>query len=58
MKQLGPYRKIVITAAVVQTIIVVVAGYLLFKSSFSQKPDAVMATKPVIEQPKSPQQAQ
>ena len=32
MKHLGPYKKFIIAAAVIQSIIVVGAGYILFKS--------------------------
>lgn len=32
MKQLGPYKKYIIIAAVIQSILVIIFGYSLFKS--------------------------
>ena len=33
MKNLGPYRKYIVAAAIIQAIIVVIGGYILFKES-------------------------
>lgn len=52
MKHLGPYRKYMIAAAVIQSIIVVVAGYLLFKSKAMKSPlEHDVQDKPAVEQP-------
>ncbi len=37
MKQLGPYKKYIIAAAIIQSIIVVLIGYVLFKSRSEEK---------------------
>ncbi len=50
MKQLGPHKKYVIAAAVIQSIIVVIAGYLLFKSKFNHDPADSVQKKPHVEQ--------
>ena len=50
MKQLGPYRKYVTIAAIVQSVIVIVAGYLLFKSQAHRDPADAVTKKPHIEQ--------
>lgn len=52
MKHLGPYRKYMIAGAIIQSIIVVVAGYLLFKSRAAKNPlEHDVQEKPVVEQP-------
>lgn len=38
MKQLGPYKKYIIAAAVIQSIIVVIVGFVLFKSMAEKDP--------------------
>lgn len=50
MNKLGPYKKYVVIAAVIQSIIVVVAGYILFKSRAAKElPENKMQDKPVVE---------
>ncbi len=52
MKQLGPYKKYIFAAAVIQVIIVIIGGYLLFKYSAmknSMKHEA--QEKPRLEEP-------
>jgi hypothetical protein len=52
MKQLGPYKKYIIAAAVIQSIIVVIVGYVLFKSMVEKDPMEHKAQeKPGIEEP-------
>jgi len=52
MKQLGPYKKYIIIAAVIQSIIVVIAGYILFKSMADRASDHhTDQEKQVIEAP-------
>lgn len=51
MKQLGPYRKFVIAAAIVQSIIVIVAGFLLFKDKLSNMHRDTTPASPQVEQP-------
>lgn len=50
MKQLGRHKKYVIIAAVVQSVIVIIAGYLLFKSKLNHEPSDSIQKKPHIEQ--------
>lgn len=51
MKHLGPYRKYMIAGAIIQSIIVVVAGYLLFKSRAAKNPlEHEVPEKPGVEQ--------
>ena len=38
MKQLGPYKKFIIAAAVIQSILVIIVGYVLFKSKAAKDP--------------------
>ena len=38
MKHLGPYKKYIFAAAVIQVIIVIVGGYILFKYSAMKNP--------------------
>jgi hypothetical protein len=35
MKNLGPYKKYIIIAAVIQSIVVIVAGYIIFRAKMS-----------------------
>ncbi len=52
MKHLGKYRKYIIAAAVIQSIIVAVAGYLLFKSkAMTVSLDHSGQEKPGVEEP-------
>jgi hypothetical protein len=53
MKQLGPYKIIVIIAAIIQSIIVVVAGYLLFKHRGFTSSQSSLPPKATIEQQKN-----
>lgn len=48
MKNLGPYKKYIIAAAIIQSIVVVVVGYILFKSKLTKDPlEGQMDEKPV-----------
>ena len=52
MKQLGPYKKYIIAAAVIQSVIVVIVGYVLFKSMAVEDPvDQQVQDKPGVEEP-------
>lgn len=52
MKQLRPYKKFIIAAAVVQSIIVIIVGYVLFKSKFADNPlEHEKIDKPGVEEP-------
>ena len=52
MNQLGPYKKYVILAAVIQSIIVVIVGIVLFKSKVMKEPIEQKAQeRPVVEEP-------
>jgi len=48
MKQLGPYRKFVIAAAILQSIIVVVAGFFLFKDRLGKRTE-ISSAVPAVE---------
>jgi len=52
MNRLGPYRKYIIAAAIIQSIIVVLIGYFLFKSrAASESLDHDIHEKPSLEEP-------
>ena len=52
MKQLGPYKKYIIAAAVIQSVIVVIVGYVLFKSMAVEDPvEQQVQDKPGVEEP-------
>jgi len=52
MKSLGPYRKYIIAAAIVQSIIVIFASYLLFKAkNDAGAPEDSLPKMPVVEAP-------
>jgi len=52
MKQLGPYKKYIIAAAVIQSIIVVIVGFVLFKSMAEKDPvELQVQDKPGVEEP-------
>lgn len=52
MKQLGPYKKYIIAAAVIQSVIVVIVGYVLFKSMAVEDPaEHQVQDKPGVEEP-------
>ena len=52
MKQLGPYKKYIIAAAVIQSIIVVIVGFVLFKSMAEKDPvEHQVQDKPGVEEP-------
>ena len=52
MNQLGPYKKYVILAAVIQSIIVVIVGIVLFKSKVMKEPiEHKTQERPVVEEP-------
>jgi hypothetical protein len=52
MKDLGPYRKYIIAAAIVQSVIVICASYLLFKSkSDNLSPQDNVQEPPAVEAP-------
>jgi len=52
MNNLGPYKKYIIAAAVIQSIIVAIAGYMLFKSKSVNDPlENKTQEKPGVEEP-------
>lgn len=52
MKNLGPYKKYIVAAAVIQSIIVVVAGYLLFRAMADKASlEHQVQEKPGVEEP-------
>ena len=52
MKQLGPYKKYIIAAAVIQSIIVIIVGYVLFKSMAVKDPvEHQVQDKAAVEEP-------
>ena len=52
MKHLGPYKKYIIAAAVIQCIIVIVGGYYLFKySAMKNSMEHEAQEKPRLEEP-------
>ena len=52
MKQLGPYKKYIIAAAVIQSIIVIIVGYILFKSKAMKDPlEHKVQENPGVEEP-------
>ena len=55
MNKLGPYKKYVIIAAVIQSIIVVIVGIVLFKSKVMKEPiEYKTQERPVVEEPLQP----
>lgn len=52
MKHLGPYKKYIVAAAVIQSIVVIIGGFILFKYS-AEKDSAIDETQdtPRVEQP-------
>jgi len=50
MKQSKPNKKVVIAAAVIQSVIVIIAGYMLFKAKFqNDQPTQTPPKKPHFE---------
>ncbi len=51
MKHLGPYKKYIIAAAVIQSIIVIIVGYILFKSKAMKEPlEYSGQERPIVEE--------
>jgi len=55
MKRLAPYKKYIIAAAVIQSVIVIFVGYLLFKSKGMTAPMKHKVLEKIgVEQPLTP----
>lgn len=51
MKHLGPYKKYIVAAAVIQSIVVIIGGFILFKYSAEKKSAIYESQAPRVEEP-------